>query len=266
MAIIDTEEAAKRLARVILSDIELYNRQKIQAGESVETEIEAGLALFRKRVIPELVPVFADVMKSGRRAGPAGAAGAAGTTETAETVKAEPPRGVHPAAAEPNPASAPAGAFERPPENTPPPLAAAMPVASDEDLPTPPQGTVVPDPREDQVMSRPEPLAAVVAPPVAAAPGPPVALPERPALEEEGTPTPLPPSAAASRQPPALTRSPLAADEPRTSGVISGRGPIDPAPPQFLEDTDLRPRRSKTRALIAVAVAVLAAALIYHFR
>jgi hypothetical protein len=261
VAIIDTEEAAKRLARVILSDIELYNRQKIQAGESLETEIEAGLALFRKRVIPELVPVFAEVMKNSRRAG------------TTEATKAEPLSGAQAAVPEQNPVSASAGVFERPPENTPSPLAAATFVANGEDLPTPPQGTVVPGPREDRVMSRPEPLAAVVASPVAAAPGRPVVLHEgtvleheRTVLEEEGTPTPLPPSVAPSRQPPTLTRLPLSVGEPKTSEVISGRGPIDPARPQFLEDTDLRPRRSKTRALIAVAAAVLAAALIYHFR
>ena len=33
MKVIDTEEGAKRLARVILSDIELYNREKIRSGD-----------------------------------------------------------------------------------------------------------------------------------------------------------------------------------------------------------------------------------------
>src|SRR5262245_23741890 len=58
VALIDTEEAAKRLARVILSDIELYNREKIRLGKALTAEIEEGYALFRQRVAPELLPLF----------------------------------------------------------------------------------------------------------------------------------------------------------------------------------------------------------------
>jgi hypothetical protein len=59
--LIETEEAAKRLARVILSDIELYNQPKIQARADLRRELAEGLALFRSRVVPTLVPLFSQV-------------------------------------------------------------------------------------------------------------------------------------------------------------------------------------------------------------
>ena len=59
---IDTEDAARRLARVILSDIDLYIRERPTAGESREAQIEQGRRLFASRVTPELVPVFAMVL------------------------------------------------------------------------------------------------------------------------------------------------------------------------------------------------------------
>ena len=59
MGTIDTEDAARRLARVILSDIDLYIRERPKAGESREAQIEEGRRLFVSRVTPELVPVFA---------------------------------------------------------------------------------------------------------------------------------------------------------------------------------------------------------------
>lgn len=61
MALIETEEAARRLARAIASDISLYNEEKIVTGiksdnlfDSLAEEIEEGRALFRSRVAPEL--------------------------------------------------------------------------------------------------------------------------------------------------------------------------------------------------------------------
>ena len=62
MGTIDTEEAARRLARVILSDIDLYIRERPNAGESLEAQIEEGRRLFVSRVTPELVPVFETVL------------------------------------------------------------------------------------------------------------------------------------------------------------------------------------------------------------
>lgn len=63
MALIETEEAARRLARAIASDLSLYNEEKIVKGvehdnlfDEVADEIEEGRALFKSRVAPELYP------------------------------------------------------------------------------------------------------------------------------------------------------------------------------------------------------------------
>ncbi|MGF1466259.1 MAG: hypothetical protein ACFCGT_09005 [Sandaracinaceae bacterium] len=61
MALIETEEAARRLARAIASDLSLYNEEKILQGIQgdnlfavLEEEIEEGRALFKSRVAPDL--------------------------------------------------------------------------------------------------------------------------------------------------------------------------------------------------------------------
>jgi len=61
MRVIETEEAARRLARAIASDLSLYNEDKILEGlqadnlyEALADEIEEGRELFQSRVIPEL--------------------------------------------------------------------------------------------------------------------------------------------------------------------------------------------------------------------
>lgn len=61
MALIETEEAARRLARAIASDLSLYNEDKIVEGvkgdnlfEVITDEIEEGRALFKSRVAPTL--------------------------------------------------------------------------------------------------------------------------------------------------------------------------------------------------------------------
>jgi hypothetical protein len=61
MALIETEEAARRLARAIASDLSLYNEEKIVEGikndrlfDVLADEIEEGRALFKSRVAPEL--------------------------------------------------------------------------------------------------------------------------------------------------------------------------------------------------------------------
>ncbi len=63
MALIDNDEAARRLARAIASDISLYNEDKIVNGitndnlfTALSEEIEEGRALYKKRVAPELYP------------------------------------------------------------------------------------------------------------------------------------------------------------------------------------------------------------------
>lgn len=61
MALIDTEEAAMRLARAIASDISLYNEQKIVQGiqqdtlfDTLKDELAEGLQLYKSRVAPDL--------------------------------------------------------------------------------------------------------------------------------------------------------------------------------------------------------------------
>src|SRR5439155_6103451 len=63
MPLIETEEAARRLARAIASDLSLYNEEKIVSGitndnlfDSLSEEIEEGRALYKRRVSPELYP------------------------------------------------------------------------------------------------------------------------------------------------------------------------------------------------------------------
>ncbi|HEY2730330.1 MAG TPA: hypothetical protein VGK52_10340 [Polyangia bacterium] len=78
MGSINTEEAARRLARVILADIELYNRERPKEGETLETQIEQGRRLFASRVMPDLVPIFGLVLAErapGRLSSPAAAEG-----------------------------------------------------------------------------------------------------------------------------------------------------------------------------------------------
>jgi hypothetical protein len=67
MALIETEEAAKRLARVILSDIELYFRERPRVGETLDGQIIEGRRLFASRVTPALAPLF-DTVLADRRA------------------------------------------------------------------------------------------------------------------------------------------------------------------------------------------------------
>jgi hypothetical protein len=61
MPLIETEEAARRLARAIASDLSLYNEEKIVQGiqednlfENLAEEIEEGRALYKNRVSPQL--------------------------------------------------------------------------------------------------------------------------------------------------------------------------------------------------------------------
>ena len=61
MALIETEEAARRLARAIASDLSLYNEEKIVKGvqadnlyDELSGEIQEGRALFKSRVSPDL--------------------------------------------------------------------------------------------------------------------------------------------------------------------------------------------------------------------
>lgn len=61
MALIETDEAARRLARAIASDLSLYNEEKIVKGiqedalfTALSEEIEEGRALYKSRVSADL--------------------------------------------------------------------------------------------------------------------------------------------------------------------------------------------------------------------
>ena len=61
MPLIETEEAARRLARAIASDLSLYNEEKIVRGIEQDNlfvelteEIEEGRALYKSRVASQL--------------------------------------------------------------------------------------------------------------------------------------------------------------------------------------------------------------------
>lgn len=61
MALISSNDAARRLARAIASDLSVYNEDKILQGiqndnlfEVLNDEIEEGRDLFRSRVTPEI--------------------------------------------------------------------------------------------------------------------------------------------------------------------------------------------------------------------
>jgi hypothetical protein len=62
MALIETEEAARRLARAISSDLALYNEDKIAEGvrndnlfDVMADEVQEGRDLFQSRVAPEIL-------------------------------------------------------------------------------------------------------------------------------------------------------------------------------------------------------------------
>ena len=62
MALIETEEAARRLARAISSDLALYNEDKVAEGVRndnlfavMSEEIQEGRDLFESRVAPALL-------------------------------------------------------------------------------------------------------------------------------------------------------------------------------------------------------------------
>lgn len=63
MNILTTKEQAARLARAIISDVAIYNQEKVEKGikndnifETLSEEIEEGRQHFYSRVAPELNP------------------------------------------------------------------------------------------------------------------------------------------------------------------------------------------------------------------
>src|SRR4051794_2996638 len=111
--LIDSEEGARRLSRVILSDIELYNKERIRVGASLASEIEEGRRLFRSRVAPDLFPLFETVL-ADKKFGGGGAASPVAAAPAAPAAR--------PVEQRPEPVAAPAA---RPVEQRPEPVAAA---------------------------------------------------------------------------------------------------------------------------------------------
>jgi hypothetical protein len=66
---IDSEEKARRLARAILADIQLYNAETIARGGDLTDVIAEGRALYRGRVVPELHPLFEAMLDEAPFAG-----------------------------------------------------------------------------------------------------------------------------------------------------------------------------------------------------
>ncbi len=233
MGSINTEEAARRLARVILSDIELYNRERPKQGETLEGQIEEGRRLFASRVTPDLLPLF-DLVVSDRARG-----------SVSSPAPAEPPStGASTAAVSPDDAS-PAS---NPTIQDPPTPAPSIAAPSLEDPPTPAPVVAAPPPLVEQ----PAPTAAAVSPDDASpasnptiqdlptpAPAPSIAAPS---LEDQTTPTPAPaPSIAA----------PSLEDPPTPAPVVVAPPPVQqPAPTARVPTT---PRAPETPAVPAQA-------------
>lgn len=62
MALITDPEAARRLARTIISDITIYNKEKVREGikndnlfEVLNNELEQGRKVYEGRVSPDIV-------------------------------------------------------------------------------------------------------------------------------------------------------------------------------------------------------------------
>jgi len=181
MGVIESEEAARRLARVIVSDIEIYNREKFQAGADLTAAIEEGRALFRSRVAPEFLPLFTSVLEDRRGASRKRAAAAkpatAPATATAPAERA--PASSAPAAtprwaADPGRATAtPATPPDKPAEPAPLPVAdaeAAAVAAAEAATPVP---TADPEPAPVPIAAAPTPAPE----PVPVAPPPAVVKP-----------------------------------------------------------------------------------------
>lgn len=63
MNMIDNAESARRLARAIISDVAMYNKEKVENGikndnifEILQEELEEGRQHFLSRVVPDVIP------------------------------------------------------------------------------------------------------------------------------------------------------------------------------------------------------------------
>jgi hypothetical protein len=294
MGSINTEDAARRLARVILSDIELYSRERPKLGETLEAQIAEGRRLFASRVTPDLRPVF-DLVLADRRAPSRGSSPKA-AEPSSTTASSDITPGPDHASAPANPAiedrptptpsiAAHSAADERTPAPAPPPdetpipvLTAPAAVVSDraiEDRPTP-TASIAAHSAADERTPAPAPPADETPVPVAVTPASAVSIlasDDRPtptssiaahSVADERTPTPAlaPPSVVDQ---PGITASvpatPIATEAP---AVIAHARPAPP-PAQEIPIPVLTARVSIPRLLAIGAVVAAMIAALTHF-
>jgi len=255
MALIETEEAAKRLARVILSDIELYFRERPRVGETLDGQIVEGRRLFASRVIPALAPLFdtvlADRQASSREKTPApsglGASASGVATSGVEVSWMQ--------QATPGPVLV-AQLLED--QATPMPLAeiharAEVPAAAVPDAPSSaPDASEPPAPGELAAAATPASDATTRTPA-------PVAVPAAAGVAS---------TVAADAPAPASVPAAVAADVPASVAVAASASvpapirAVPPAPPPDPPVPQLTPRISVARLLVLLAIVAVALALV----
>jgi hypothetical protein len=275
MGSINTEDAARRLARVILSDVELYNRERPKLGETLEAQIEQGRRLFASRVTPDLRPVF-DLVLADRRA-PSNGSSPKAAEPTSTIASSDITPGPEQLSAPTNPAiedrPAPAPSDETPmPVLTAP--AAAISIPAIEDRPTP-TSSIAAHSAANERTPAPAPPADETPIPAMTAPASAVSIP---AIEDRPTPTsPIAAHSVADETPalappsvvvqPRITASvpatPIATEVP----AVDARAWPTLAPAQEILIPVLTARVSIPRLLaIGAVVAAIIAALTYFVR
>jgi hypothetical protein len=227
---INTEEAARRLARVILSDIELYNRERPRQGETLEAQIDQGRKLFASRVTPDLVPVFGLVLSDR----------ALGSVKTPAPGTAEPPS-----------TSASTAAASSPDDASP----ASNPTIQDPPTPAP---LIAAPSLEDQ--ATPAPLIAAHSLEDQPTPAPSIAAPS---LEDQPTPAPTFAAPPLVVQPALTARVPMKPLAPQTPVVLAQARPAAP-PAHEIAIPVLTARFSIPRLLATVSVVAATVAVLYH--
>ncbi|MCG5052175.1 MAG: hypothetical protein KA712_04375 [Myxococcales bacterium] len=238
--LIDKEEAARRLARVIVSDIKLYNANAIARGEDLTPRILEGFTMFKGRVTAELHGVFETVLRESGLEWKSGVHAMNRTSSPPAPREARPPASplpapeVTPAPASPPPAplAMPAGASVETPlpaslRPTPVSLVSAQVAEKDHDRETPRTMPVA----AEAPPAEPQPTPALLPAPtqkVAAPRGQPAANETAPL---ERTPPPL------ERTPPPLERTPPPLE--RTPPPLERTPP--PLPAQALKRPETAP-------------------------
>lgn len=284
--LIETEEAAKRLARVILSDVQLYNKDLIASGGDLTHALHEGRHHFKSRVVERMYGVFDQVaIERKLMAGAAVAPEDGPPMEKTPAVLSSPASSILSSNDRPTPVSIAVKTLEAvtpvpvvrdepaPVEVTPPPVKVAP--APVKVTPAPVTAPPAQAPRTPSV--RPAPMVAKPAPampparavqadlPMEKTP-PPIPERARPApVQITITATPPPPAPMQMPWPPAASAPNFSAPEepaPYVSGFAS-------APPPVAVDGDtgipnLKPPFPWIRIILLIAAAVGAVAAVVH--